>query len=196
MMGESEGFTFRNVGRVGRLGGSSPPAAAMAAWTSRPAASTSRFRSNWSVMAVEPSTLVDVISVTPAIRPKRRSSGVATEDAMVSGLAPGKLADTLMVGKSTFGSGATGRSKYAATPASRMASASSEVAIGRLMKGAEMFTTLGLRPCSWTSSSVARRVEFGSLARLRHGDAGRSLVHLRVGRDPSSEPLHVEVDDG
>jgi hypothetical protein len=31
MMGESEGLTFRNVGRVGRLGGSSPPAAAIAA---------------------------------------------------------------------------------------------------------------------------------------------------------------------
>ncbi len=37
-----------------------------------------------------PSVLDDVISVTPAMRPKRRSSGVATADAIVSGLAPGK----------------------------------------------------------------------------------------------------------
>jgi hypothetical protein len=36
------------------------------------------------------------------------SSGVATEDAIVSGLAPGNAAVTLMVGKSTVGSAATG----------------------------------------------------------------------------------------
>ena len=42
------------------------------------------------------------------MRPKRRSSGVATDDAIVSGLAPGSAALTWMVGKSTRGSGATG----------------------------------------------------------------------------------------
>ena len=42
------------------------------------------------------------------MRPKRRSSGVATAEAMVSGLAPGSAADTEMVGKSTRGRGATG----------------------------------------------------------------------------------------
>jgi hypothetical protein len=36
------------------------------------------------------------------------SSGVATEDAMVSGLAPGSVADTVIVGKSTLGSAETG----------------------------------------------------------------------------------------
>jgi hypothetical protein len=61
----------------------------MAACTSRAAASTSRSRSNWSVIEASPSELVDVISVMPAMRPKRRSSGVATDDAIVSGLAPG-----------------------------------------------------------------------------------------------------------
>ena len=40
-------------------------------------------------MDVVPSMLVDVISVMPAIRPKRRSSGVATAEAIVSGFAPG-----------------------------------------------------------------------------------------------------------
>jgi hypothetical protein len=37
-----------------------------------------------------------------------RSSGVATAEAMVSGLAPGRFADTCIVGKSTCGSGETG----------------------------------------------------------------------------------------
>ncbi len=68
-----------------------------------------RLRSNCKVTLVEPSELVEVISVTPAMRPNWRSSGVATEDAMVSGLAPGRLAPTLIVGKSTCGSGDTGR---------------------------------------------------------------------------------------
>ena len=43
------------------------------------------------------------------MRPKRRSSGVATAEAIVSGLAPGSAALHVMVGKSTRGSGATGR---------------------------------------------------------------------------------------
>ena len=42
-------------------------------------------------MLVEPSVIDEVISFTPAMRPNWRSSGVATDDAMVSGLAPGKL---------------------------------------------------------------------------------------------------------
>jgi len=42
-----------------------------------------------------------VISVTPAIRERVLSSGVATAVAIVSGLAPGKLALTEIVGKST-----------------------------------------------------------------------------------------------
>ena len=54
----------------------------------------------------------DVISVTPAIRPSERSSGVATVAAIVSGLAPGRLgADVDTVGKSIWGSGETGSSE-------------------------------------------------------------------------------------
>jgi len=52
----------------------------------------------------------------PAMRPNWRSSGVATADAIVSGLAPGRLAPTPMVGKSTCGSGATGRNRNAIAP--------------------------------------------------------------------------------
>ena len=49
-------------------------------------------------MRVEPVELVEVISLTPAIVPSRRSSGVATLVAIVSGLAPGRLALTEIVG--------------------------------------------------------------------------------------------------
>ena len=89
-----------------------------------------------------PSELVDVISVMPAMRPKRRSSGVATAEAMVSGLAPGSDALTWMVGKSTRGNGATGSSLYAQRPVSSTAAASSVVAMGLLMNGAETFMAI------------------------------------------------------
>src|SRR5580692_1822822 len=107
-MGASAGFTFRYVGLLGRLVGRYPRAALMAASTSRAAALMSRFNSNCSVMEDPPSELVDVISVTAAMRPNWRSNGVATDDAIVSGLAPGRLACTDIVGKSTCGSGETG----------------------------------------------------------------------------------------
>ncbi len=61
-------------------------------------------------MEVDPSELDEVISAMPAMRPKRRSSGVATPEAIVTGLAPGSEALTEMVGRSICGSGATGRS--------------------------------------------------------------------------------------
>ena len=57
-----------------------------------------------------PSTLTEVICATPEICANWRSSGCATVLAIVSGLAPGNLALTMMVGKSTRGSGATGSS--------------------------------------------------------------------------------------
>ena len=74
------------------------------------------------------------------MRPNCRSSGVATDDAIVSGLAPGSDAETAMVGKSTCGSGDTGSSVNAAAPAGRWPTISSVVAIGRRMNGSEMFT--------------------------------------------------------
>ena len=98
-----------------------------------------RLRSNCSVTRADPVELVDVISLTPAIVPSRRSSGVATLLAMVSGLAPARLALTEMTGKSTLGSGETGRTKYAAIPASAMPMVKRIVAIGRSTKGFERF---------------------------------------------------------
>ncbi len=75
----------------------------------------------------------------PAMRPNWRSSGVATAEAMVSGLAPGSPAPTEMTGNSTCGSGATGRKLKASAPAMSSAAASNEVPIGRLINGAEIF---------------------------------------------------------
>src|SRR5262245_39655240 len=114
----------------------------MAACTSRAAPLMSRLRSNCSTIAVEPRLLVEVISVTAAMCPNCRSSGAATEVAIVSGLAPGSAACTWMVGKSTWGSGATGKRSKASTPLSASASVSSVVAIGRLMNGSAMLIAM------------------------------------------------------
>ena len=110
MIGLSDGLTFQKVGGVGRLRGNWPVAAVILACTSSAAASMLRSRSNWMVIEVAPSTEFEVICATPGICANWRSSGWATAVAMVSGLAPGKRALTLMVGNSTRGSGATGSS--------------------------------------------------------------------------------------
>src|SRR5262249_21502173 len=102
----------------------------------------SRVRSNCSTICAEPTELFDVISVTPAMRVNCFSSGVATAAAITSGLAPGRLALTKMVGKSTSGSADTGKSVYASPPASVIATSSSEVRIGRLMNGVERLMRL------------------------------------------------------
>jgi hypothetical protein len=88
-------------------------------------------------MPVFPRPLEEVICVTPAMRPNCRSNGVATADAMVSGLAPGKLAPIEIVGKSTCGSGATGKKLNATAPERKIAMVMSDVATGRRMNGAE-----------------------------------------------------------
>src|SRR5579863_5994132 len=90
-------------------------------------------------MLVVPSVLEDVISVMPAMRPNWRSSGVATEEAMISGLAPGRPAPTVIVGKSTWGSGATGNCRKDTAPARAMAEVNRVVATGRRMNGEERF---------------------------------------------------------
>src|SRR5579871_3712519 len=137
-IGESAGFTLRQLGFLGRFAGSWPRAALMAACTSRAAASILRFRSNWSVMLVDTRVLDEVISFTPAMRPNCRSSGVATAEAIVSGLAPGSPVLTEIDGKSTCGSGATGRKLYATAPEIPSAMVRSVVATGLSMNGLEM----------------------------------------------------------
>src|SRR5271166_274451 len=102
-IGESAGLIFLQLGFCGRLDGNWPRAALIAACTSRAEASMFRLKSNCMVMRQLPSELDDVISFKPAMRPNWRSRGVATADAIVSGLAPGNAAETMMVGNSTSG---------------------------------------------------------------------------------------------
>jgi hypothetical protein len=61
----------------------------MAAWTSWAAASMLRFSTNVIVICVRPSELAEIMVSTPAICENCRSSGVATDEAIVSGVAPG-----------------------------------------------------------------------------------------------------------
>jgi len=85
------------------FGGSWFEAAVIAAWTSCAAPSRFRLRLNCRVICVFPRALVEVSESRPAMVENCFSSGVATEEAIVCGLAPGTLADTRMVGKSTLG---------------------------------------------------------------------------------------------
>src|SRR6266446_7183746 len=86
------------------------------------------------VIWVRPRALVDVIESMPAIVENWRSSGVATAEAMVSGLAPGRLAATWMTGKSTLGRSLAGSWRYASMPKMRRPAMSSVVMTGRRMK--------------------------------------------------------------
>src|ERR1043166_2392823 len=92
-------------------------------------------------MRDEPTLLDDVISVTSAMTPRCRSSGVATVVAIVSGLAPGICANTEIVGKSICGSGATGNLKNANRPASARPIVNSVVATGRSINGLDRLTS-------------------------------------------------------
>src|SRR5437870_2150289 len=107
MIGLSDGLLLRNEGRLGIPGGSSGVASLIAVTTSTAAPSILRVRSNCSVTWVDPRVLTEVMESSPEIPENCRSSTVATADAMVEGDAPGKLALTLSVGKSTFGRSAT-----------------------------------------------------------------------------------------
>ena len=99
-----------------------------------------RLRSNWTTTSLTPSVLSDVNWVMPEIWENWRSSGAATDAAMVSALAPARNAVTWTVGKSICGKEATGRNGNAVSPTNAMAAVSSEVATGRWMNGSEMFT--------------------------------------------------------
>src|ERR1019366_5272393 len=138
-IGWSAGFTLVKVGGVGMPCGSTREACVMAACTSTAAPSSLRFRSNSSVICVLPSEFEDVIEFKPAMVENWFSSGVATADAMVSGLAPGRLAVTSRVGKSTLGRSLTARDRYATPPNSAMAAISRLVAIGRSINVWEIF---------------------------------------------------------
>jgi hypothetical protein len=110
-IGASDGFTLRKLGGVVISIGSRRCAIVSALCTSSEALSMSRLRSNWMVIEVVPCDDDEVIELMPAMVDICRSIGVATEAAMVSGLAPGRVAVMAMVGKSTRGSADTGSSR-------------------------------------------------------------------------------------
>src|SRR3974390_225321 len=96
-----------------------------------------RLSPNCSVMRTDPTVLDEVISVTSAICPRWRSRGLATVVATSCGLAPGNVACTEMVGKSTCGNGDTGSLKNATAPAAARPKVRSVVPIGRRMNGVD-----------------------------------------------------------
>ena len=98
MIGWSAGLCLRNEGGDGMPAGSSGIAAEIAVCTSTAALSMSRLRSNCSVMLVLPVPLDEVIASRPAIVVNWRSSGLATDEAIVTGSPPGRLALTFSVG--------------------------------------------------------------------------------------------------
>src|SRR2546430_2904281 len=77
------------------------------------------------------------MEVTLGILAKARSSGLATELAIVSALAPGRKTETLIVGKSISGSDEIGRSLYARTPSDKKPITKSTVALGCCIKTRE-----------------------------------------------------------
>ena len=98
MIGSLFGLFLRNDGADGMPAGRSGITAAIAVCTSTVALSMSRSRSNCSVMFVPPEPLRETIESSPAIVVSCRSSGLATDAAIVPGSAPGRLALTFSVG--------------------------------------------------------------------------------------------------
>src|SRR5690348_3116589 len=150
-------------------------AAVIAVCTSWAAASMLRVRSNCSVICVLPMALVEVIESSPAMVVNCFSSGVATAEAMVSGLAPGRLAETVMVGKSTLGRSLTARSRYATKPNSRMASMIRLVITGRRMKSSATLIAIPEIP-----SEAVLDADFhpGHQAHLPVGHHGLTRLHI------------------
>src|SRR6195256_6764145 len=135
--GKSAGLTFRKLGGMVISIGSRRWAIVSAVCTSSAAASMLRLRSNWIVMTLVPCEELDDIEEMPAIVDNCRSMMPATEAAMVSALAPGSVAVTAMVGKSTFGSAETGNSRKPNTPNAMIDAVISVVMTGRRMQSSE-----------------------------------------------------------
>src|SRR5882757_2923211 len=135
--GKSAGFTLRKLGGIVISIGSRRWAIVSAVCTSSAAASMLRLRSNWIVMTLVPCEELDDIEEMPAIVDNCRSIIPATEAAMVSALAPGSVAVTAMVGKSTRGSADTGNSRKPNTPNAMIEAVMSVVITGRRIQSSE-----------------------------------------------------------
>src|SRR4051794_11244655 len=89
------------------------------------------------VMTVVPCEELDDIDEMPAMVDSCRSMMPATEAAMVSALAPGKVAVTAMVGKSTRGNADTGSKRKPKMPKAMIDAVISVVITGRRMQSSE-----------------------------------------------------------
>src|ERR1700712_2810508 len=98
------------------------------------------------VIAVVPCDELEDIDEMPAMVDSCRSMMPATDAAMVSALAPGNVAVTAMVGKSTFGSADTGNSRKPNTPKAIIDAVISVVITGRRMQSSES-VIVRPRPC-------------------------------------------------
>src|SRR4051794_32702925 len=88
-------------------------------------------------IAVVPCEDVEDIDEMPAMVDNWRSIGPATDAAMVSALAPGSVAVTAMVGKSTLGSAETGSRRKPNTPNAMIDAVMSVVMTGRRMQSSD-----------------------------------------------------------
>ena len=97
-IGWSAGLLLAYVGGAGSVRGRRLVAALIAACTSCSAESMSRSSVNCSVICELPKLETDVICDSDGTCPNWRSSGVVTDDAIVSALAPGSCVVTTIVG--------------------------------------------------------------------------------------------------
>src|ERR1700716_2495477 len=134
---KSDGLTLRKLGGIVISIGSRRCAIVSAVCTSSAAASMLRLRSNWMVMTLVPCDELDDIDEMPAMVDSWRSMMPATEAAMVSALAPGRVAVTAMVGKSTLGSADTGSRRKANTPKAMIEAVMSVVITGLRIQSSE-----------------------------------------------------------
>ncbi len=135
--GKSAGFTLRKLGGIVISIGNRRCAIVSAVCTSSAAASMLRLRSNWMVMTLVPCEELDDIEEMPAMVDSCRSMMPATEAAMVSALAPGRVAVTAMVGKSTRGRADTGSRRKPNRPKAMIDAVISVVMTGRRMQSSE-----------------------------------------------------------
>src|SRR2546423_3275845 len=91
-IGLSDGFDLRRLGGFGMPGGNCGKAARIAVCTSWAAAAILRLRLNCKVVEGEACEVDGFIESMPAMPENCRSSGVATDAALGSGVSPGRLA--------------------------------------------------------------------------------------------------------
>ena len=104
------------------------------------------------VMTLVPCEELDDIEEMPATVESWRSMMPATDAAMVSALAPGKVAVTAMVGKSTRGSAETGSRRKPKMPNAMIDAVISVVMTGRRMQSSD--SVIGYAPAFLVRAST------------------------------------------